>query len=492
MIYLTVPFKDKDIVKYMGARWDYSKRRWYITDDMSRERFFRWIKDEPVSSTLEVCVDKNHSLKSIEDDTLVSAGSKEESVLPIGAPLSSLLFEISEIVRKGFAQLRWTVAEIASVRRAVSGHYYLELVEHDKNGKEIAKVSARIWSNNSKIIKSFEQQTQTELAIGMKILALVNVELSVQYGFSLVIEQLNASWTLGEMELARRKIREQLLEKGLWDLNKNKIIPRDFSKIAVIAPEGAAGLGDFMIDAKKVENAGLCSFDVFFATFEGVGARESLLSAFKSAEAKNQTVGYDVFVVIRGGGASASLNWLNDFSVAKALVESSVAVFTGIGHERDDTILDEVSAKRFDTPSKVIGFIEQTIIQNALNANAAFNDVLTSADRQLLVVKTQSQRQLEIVKNLSQKEIDFISTDSRSIMENVFSQIEYVCKRTQEQSQMLMKQVLGLGPSGVLSRGYVVVKQADNVITSKDMMENGAIELSFFDGKVRGQIVCEK
>lgn len=482
MIYLTVPYKDKDIVKYMGARWDYAKRCWYITEDMSQERFFRWIKEKP-----ELSVGQKNT-ESVKSNDFVQ---NEEATQPIGAPLSSLLFEVSEIVRKGFSQLRWTVAEIASVRKAVSGHYYLELVEHDVNGKEIAKVSARIWANNSKIIKSFEKQTQTELAIGMKILALVNVELSVQYGFSLVIEQLNASWTLGEMELARRKIREQLIEKGLWDLNKNKIIPQDFSKIAVIAPEGAAGLGDFMIDAKKIENAGLCVFDVFFATFEGVGARESLVGAFRNVELKHKDVEYDVIVVIRGGGASASLNWLNDFSVAKSLVESSVAVFTGIGHERDDTILDEISAKRFDTPSKVIGFIEQTIIQNAMNAKIAFNDVLAAADKQLMVVKTQSQRQLEVIKNLSQKEIDYISNNSKSIIENVFAQVEQSCLRTKEQSQMLMKQVLGLGPASVLARGYVVVKQADRVITSKNQLESGEVELAFSDGKINTQIVVK-
>ena len=156
----------------------------------------------------------------------------------------------------------------------------------------------------------------------------------------------------------------------------------------MISPETSAGLGDFRREADLLNEAGLCEFHFFQATFQGVEAPSSIQGAVLKALAAHKTGAFDLLVVIRGGGAVTDLAWLNDFDLAKLLSQSGIPVYTGIGHERDSTILDEIAYVRFDTPSKVALHISSTIKDNALVAMQAWERITVLVRRIMLRERT--------------------------------------------------------------------------------------------------------
>jgi exodeoxyribonuclease VII large subunit len=169
-----------------------------------------------------------------------------------------------------------------------------------------------------------------------------------------------------------------LQRDGVFDLNKQLPPPWDFNHVLVIAPEGAAGLGDFQAEASRLQAFGLCQFTYAYSRFQGEGAaaqiRLELHSALDHIRANHPWVP-DALVIIRGGGAVNDLAWLNDLDLARTICELDIPVLTGIGHERDNTVLDEVAHQRFDTPSKVIAGIERVIVQRVHEAQGAFAEI---------------------------------------------------------------------------------------------------------------------
>jgi exodeoxyribonuclease VII large subunit len=173
--------------------------------------------------------------------------------------------------------------------------------------------------------------------------------------------------------------------------------PAEFVRVAVISPETSAGLGDFRHETDRLHDAGLCEFVYFRATFQGIDAPPSIRTAVNEALAAYAERPFDAVVVLRGGGSVTDLAWLNDLELARLLCRACVPVLTGIGHERDSTILDEVAQRRFDTPSKVALHIATTVKENALGAAAAFEQIGLQVARVLTRERTAMARQAERV-----------------------------------------------------------------------------------------------
>lgn len=194
------------------------------------------------------------------------------------------------------------------------------------------------------------------------MLVQARVEVQDRFGLRLNIVAIDATYTVGVMAHQLKLIRQTLEREGIINRNRQRALPEDFFSIAVISPEGAAGLGDFQAGAEPLERFGICRFHYFTALFQGPKTKESLLQALQKAAALPNI---QALVIIRGGGAVADLHWLNELELARAVCLSPVPVMTGIGHQRDQTILDEVACRVADTPSKVIKLIADTIQQRA-------------------------------------------------------------------------------------------------------------------------------
>jgi exodeoxyribonuclease VII large subunit len=233
---------------------------------------------------------------------------------------------------------------------------------HDRTGRTIGAAE-------------FERATGEGLRTDIKILCLAGVRFDVLYGLDLIIEDVDPSYTLGDLAAKLGRIRERLRREDLYDRNKGQPAPVEFVRVAVISPETSAGLGDFRRETDRLQDAGLCEFLFFNATFQGIDAPSSIRTAVNEAIAAHRQSPFDALVVIRGGGSVTDLAWLNDFELARLLCRGPIPVFTGIGHERDSTILDEIAHRRFDTPSKVALHITATIKDNALAAVTAFAQI---------------------------------------------------------------------------------------------------------------------
>ncbi|TKF04645.1 exodeoxyribonuclease VII large subunit [Vibrio kanaloae] len=300
---------------------------------------------------------------------MVSIAQVDKHSIP-SQTLTELLGQVEQVIRGSFNGRHWITAELLNLKQNQSGHVYLQLTDANEGGSE-SQARAVIWSNRTSIIDAFEKSTQMTFAEGLSILCLVEVQFHTQYGLNLTIVDINPSYTIGAFELKLQSIRNWLADKREADLNQRLSTPTEFTRVAVIAPQNAAGLSDFRSVALLLEQHDLCQFDYFFASFQGEARVRAIEMAF--TELVQNEHAYDAVCVIRGGGDKAGLNELSEPRLARLVCRCPYPVFTGIGHSTDSVILDEFANQSYATPTKVIVHIKHTIIQNAQSVRASYS-----------------------------------------------------------------------------------------------------------------------
>ncbi|MDO9443145.1 MAG: exodeoxyribonuclease VII large subunit [Beijerinckiaceae bacterium] len=367
--YLNVPYAQKDAAKSLGARFDGTVKRWYVEDGRDLAVFAAWLPSVPAPP------------QSTGELALPAAGGAIAHATPKGIPLSRLLGGVAEAVAHAFAKGVWTLVEVVEAR--ARGHIYLELSERDSSGQPIAKARAVIWrSTASRILPEFERATGAVIGAGIKLLVQAKPVFSAQYGFTLEIDAIDPDYTLGDLEARKKEIRDQLQQEGVFDHNRRLTPAWDYRTIVVVAPEDGAGLGDFRKEAERLSRFGICRFVYAYSRFQGEGAAREIVAAMATALAAfGPADPPDAIVLIRGGGAVNDLAWLNNYDLVRFICDLDIPVLTGIGHERDNTLPDEVAHTRFDTPSKVIAGIEQHILRRVREVSAAARDIFATAAR---------------------------------------------------------------------------------------------------------------
>jgi exodeoxyribonuclease VII large subunit len=411
-------------------------------------------------------------------------------------------------------------------------HLAIELVEHDNGGLLTARAQSFLWKSNvDKILSKFKFTTGFELTTGIKAMLLVRTEFNPTQGIRLIIQDIDPTYTLGDIEAKLRHIRDTLTNEAIITRNQQLPRPQEFCRVAVISPEGAAGLGDFKRDADILNESGLCAFDYFSAKFQGntaaVDIRNCLLSVF---EAQQNTNKYDALCLIRGGGSVTDLYWLNDLELARTVCMSVLPVFTGIGHERDSTILDEIANSRFDTPSKVIGHIRDVICRNTQTAAANYQQILLNAQQQIagaehsieqlagglqpsiyhLLAETDSQ--LQQTMHLIESRTNLVLSNAEAQLEHcqdrimsdashwivstyhiteqtyhsVFQYGQQQLERATHHVESLGKEILGISPRATLNRGFTIVRDINNipVISAAQAKQQSFLKIEFRDGIV--------
>lgn len=366
--FLTTAFKDKDRVKALGARWDPNQRKWYVPAGTELALFREW---------LPAGLAQTGDLLPLP----LSSGGDVAVVEAKGVKLSQLLAGVAQAVAEAYRSGVWTMVDVVDAR-AKNGIVYLELAERTPSGEVTAKSAAIIWTSTAaRILPEFERATGAKIGPGIKLLLKLKPVFDPRFGLSLQVEAIDPEYTLGDLEARKREIRQRLQREGLYEFNRSLPAPWDFTAVLVVAPEGAAGLGDFQAEATRLQGAGVCNFVYVHSCFQGEGAAASIRSVLLSAVDAWQGECLDAVVIIRGGGAVNDLAWLNDYDLARCICELPVPVFTGIGHERDSTVLDEVAHTRFDTPSKVIHGIETVIRQRTLESRELYKAITTAAQQ---------------------------------------------------------------------------------------------------------------
>lgn len=370
---------------------------------------------------------------------------------PSGISLSMLLAKCTAAIKSSFSDAIWVRFEVSQLKFS-GGHLYLGAIERSEGEgatKELAKTTAMIWSKNvTKLVNKFSSATKMELSKGIHILVLVKPEFHPQFGLSLQITDIDPSYTIGDLEIRLKEIREKLEASG--DARKNIELPSpdDFFHVGVISPAGAAGLEDFQAEANVLEAAGLCRFTYFEAIFQGDKTKDSIKNALVSAHIANETTPFCALVIIRGGGASADLHWLDEFILARLVCRFHCPVFTGIGHEKDKSILDEYANRSFGTPSKVIGFIRDAITKKAMmgfenwtsishssmskldlgesKIKNSLSEIHIGVDRKLVDVDFESQKMFDAIINTSKVAIQ----SAESKVEHDFASVTLAARRS--------------------------------------------------------------
>ena len=369
--YLAVPFAQKEKVKALGARWDAAQRQWFVPPGLDLVQFSPWL---PTPSALSPFPVMEQDLVTVTEGAMTPAQ-------PAGVSLSKLLAGVERAIADAYHEGIWTRVDVVNVT-VRNKHIYLEVSERNETGAVVAQARATIWARTAdRIVPEFERASGAQLAPGIKLLVLVKPVFKAQYGFSLEITGIDASYTVGDLEAQKRRIREQLKSEGIFERNRRLEAPWDFSRVLVVAPQRAAGLGDFAVEADRLHAMRVCEFLYVHSRFQGAGAPGEILAALHTGIEQASLAPLDAIIIIRGGGAVNDLAWLNDYELAKFICLCTVPVLTGIGHERDSTVLDEVAHKSFDTPSKVIATVERQVAQRAQDTKQAYEVVLAQALR---------------------------------------------------------------------------------------------------------------
>ncbi|MGB9745903.1 MAG: exodeoxyribonuclease VII large subunit [Bacteroidales bacterium] len=290
---------------------------------------------------------------------------------------------IQDSIREAFPDTYWVTGEISELKINASGHCYIELIEKDSlTDKIIARARAIIWAYTYRMLGPyFEFTTGRALSAGLKVLLSVSVQFHELYGFSLLVNDIDPTYTIGD--LARRKAETiaRLEKEGVLYMNRELPFPLVPQRIAVVSSKTAAGYQDFIDQLVNNDYGFRYDMSLFPAVMQGEEAPSSLIGALEKIAGKAEK--YDVVVIVRGGGAQSELSIFDDYRLASHVAQFPLPVLTGIGHEKDEPVLDIVAHRRLKTPTAVAGFIiDQTLLfDNRLDEAA---DKITDLVRSIL------------------------------------------------------------------------------------------------------------
>ncbi len=271
--------------------------------------------------------------------------------------ISQLTEQISQVLEAELQPVYWVMGELADFRQAPQGHVYFELIE--KQGNQIlAKIRANLWQFTYRSVSAkFESVTGTSLKNGMKVLAMVSINYHPVFGLSVNVKDIDPSFSLGERAKIRQETIDRLTKEGLIKRNAAHVLPQVIQKIAIISSATAAGYGDFVNQIETNPYGYKLLKKLYPSLMQGNEAVVSLLSALAQVEKDLTDHTWDAVVLIRGGGAQLDLDCFDDYNLAARISRFPIPVFTGIGHERDETIADLVAHTKLKTPTAVAEFL---------------------------------------------------------------------------------------------------------------------------------------
>ena len=269
--------------------------------------------------------------------------------MSVGIGLEECLLLVKKCIKDGFPESLWVRAEISQIQER-RGHYYLQLVDASEEYQQPARCSAAIWASQAAtIVTPFEQITGQPLTAGMNILMLCRPAFHEKYGFSLSIQQIDPTFSMGDIARRRQEIIDRLIEGELLDRNKQVEVPLVFHRIAVFSSQQAAGYQDFMKHLSQGMGSTWYRVELFPVALQGADVRPTFEAAFRALQPRFDE--FDCLVIVRGGGAVADLSGFDDELLARMAACCRIPVISGIGHERDNTVVDLVAAFRAKTPT---------------------------------------------------------------------------------------------------------------------------------------------
>ncbi len=403
------------------------------------------------------------------------------------------LYELGRLIRRtlnqGLPDAYWVQAELSEVREAYNGHCYIELVQKAERGNALlAKARGTIWANIYKMLRPyFENATGQRFAAGIKVLLQVSVEYHEQYGLSLTVHDIDPTYTLGDMARRRREILMQLEEEGVLTLNKELPMPTLPQRIAVVSAAGAAGYGDFC-DQLMGNPYGFVFYPKLFpAVMQGDRVEETVIAALDRIAAERDE--WDVVVIIRGGGATSDLSGFDTYPLAANCAQFPLPIITGIGHERDDTVLDMVAHTRVKTPTAAAEYLIATLS----DAAAALDALVASLAANLTECIHREEARLQQIATRLPSLLALVHTRQLHRIEQIESRLKvagaHSLEKQQHRLQLIEKIIEGASPAHILQRGYSITRCDGRVVRNAASLPAGTVlTTEFADGQVNSLV----
>lgn len=402
---------------------------------------------------------------------------------------------IRGVIEDSFDEPLWVVGELLDGRPASGGHFYGELIQRDEDKDSIiARARITIWARNYQILRlRFQQETGETLRSGLKLLLLVKVSFHEQFGYSLNVLDVDTSYTVGDMVRRRQEILRKLQSDGIINDNKTLPLPMCLQRIAVISSDSAAGYGDFCV--QLLNNDYGLHFDIrlFPAMMQGSRVEESILAALDAVlsvdesnlqcSTKGQSEeGFDCVVIIRGGGATGDLSDFDSYPLASAIAQFPLPVFVGIGHERDETVLDYVANQALKTPTAVAAFIIDHQVQQLVRIDELGQRITNAARSRLQRENVRLSRLSTFFPLAFARLKERHSARLEMLFQRISSSIPHRLERERHRIELLEQRFRGLDPNLLLKRGYSITTCNGRIVRKPADVQQGDIIVTRTEG----------
>ena len=420
--------------------------------------------------------------------------------------LEELNTMVSDVIEQSFTHSYWVTTEVSEVREN-RGHCYMEFVQKDENGVSlVAKARGTVWKNRWMYLRRhFEQTTGQPLVAGLYLLVQVYPSFHPLYGYSLNVTDIDPTFTLGNIAKRRQEILRKLQEEGIDQMNKELPLPRLLQRVAVISSATAAGYGDFCNQLNNNSKGLVFYTRLFPALMQGDGVEESVIAALDTIMA--DPFPWDVVVIIRGGGSVSDLSGFDTLSLAESVAQYPLPIITGIGHERDDTVIDMVAHTRVKTPtaaaellihhqenelSLVENFSEQIVSAVGLRLSEETNRLERITGKLPLVYSLYHQRQLnhlvQTVTRVHQGIARRLQTDKNKLellTARFPLQVTSLLQNQQHKLNLISLRLKAVDPVNILRQGYSITQvKGKSVKSVKQLGEGDQLVTYLADGKV--------
>lgn len=432
-----------------------------------------------------------------------------DSVMETALTLYELNNLVSEVISSVMPDEYWVEAEISELR-VVRGNCYMELVQKAEDTRTpVARASAKCWRTYWILVQSsFERVTGRQLCPGMKVMMRVHADFHEAYGFSWIVTDINPEYTLGDIARRRREIIARLKEEGVFDLQKELIIPLFAQRVAVISSDNAAGYDDFCNQLQNNEKGLAFSVKLYPAVMQGESTEDSVIEALDRIYKDEDK--FDVVVIIRGGGATSDLSGFDTLSLAENVANFPLPIIVGIGHNRDESVLDLVANMSVKTPTAAAAFLIDRLAAVAARVDAAATSLskyvtnrIEQEKSRIKYLSTVLPSLYAAVKSRENMRIsrmsDSLYVAVRQIVASEKARLDLMPQRLSgawrqavtgesHRLQMLEQRVAASDPKRMLARGYTLTLHDGRAVTDLSSLKKGDMLTTLFAG---GEVVSE-
>ena len=402
------------------------------------------------------------------------------------------LLELNRLVRATIedtlCEQYWLEAEIGQISEN-NGHCYLEFIQKAEGyNTPVARAKAKCWRNVWGSVRPyFEHTTGQTLTLGMKVLVLVHPDFHEAFGFSWIVDDIDPRFTLGDMARRRQEIIRQLKAEGVFDLNRELPLPLFTQRIAVISSSTAAGYGDFCRQLEENNRGFRFSVTLYESLMQGEGVERSIISALDKINAHIDD--YDCVVIIRGGGATSDMSGFDSLLLAENVANFPLPVITGIGHDRDECILDMVSHTRVKTPTAAAAFLIDRLEQVARRIDDAADRITSYVQHRMEIEKMRLSRAAERIPILFSLVKSKQENKMETLNQRIASAVQRLIDRRRHTLDILEQRTKSLDPTLLLQRGYSITLVNGHALRSPSAVKPGDIIVTrLADGMVKSTV----